>query len=461
MSHRPRKPNAVDRNRKKKQEAQKQRVADSKRANVRGGESRSSFGVSGAGSNRSALQRFGSPEAQNAVSRPLTQQEANFGANPYVPPPQNGGFDFGQRNPAQNNPGLQGTTQLGVNNIIGGLQPQQPPPDFSPTTVGVNNELLRQPNPQQGSTVTNGIINPTTPTGIRDPSGVPRQPLTINEKTILGAAGVTVGLAFGAPLIAAAITAGEITATTAVAESFTLSRIVPVATTAAKKIATNSKTKKQTASWLSRLASNMRQPRFVAGTLVAVIGSYPFAGFLKEEALQTLGLGVSAAIRNNDLDGADEALDLQREVLNPNLWAQILATIPFVNILDTLKDFYKAATIKMDIDTKVVSDMREKLANGETDGEFYARLAQERKDAKEEERRSDNEYYANISAQQAAAKAANRKADEEYWASILTRRKQDAEEKTQRDAAYWAAYYKARQKARDDNARSKLNFGLL
>jgi len=33
----------------------------------------------------------------------------------------------------------------------------------------------------------------------------------------------------------------------------------------------------------------------VAGLLVGAIGSYPFAGFIKEEALQTLGFAVLAA----------------------------------------------------------------------------------------------------------------------------------------------------------------------
>ena len=96
----------------------------------------------------------------------------------------------------------------------------------------------------------------------------------------------------------------------------------------------------------------------IALTLVGAIGSYPFAGFIKEESLQTLGFASETAKRNKDIEGLREALDHMAEVLDKTLWERFLGAIPYANILAQLHDFYDAAKIKMGIDEAGFEDLK-------------------------------------------------------------------------------------------------------
>ena len=186
----------------------------------------------------------------------------------------------------------------------------------------------------------------------------------------------------------------------------------------AQTMATNTATKKATASFLTKAVGAVKDPQFVIGGLMATIGSYPFAGFIKEEALQTVGFGVGVAMNNGDIAGAEEAIALQEQILDPGTWDEIKSKIPFVNVLASLDDFYGAARLKLDIDKKVISDLKIKTERGETDTEMYARIAEDRKTLKEQERVSDAEYYKGIADRKAEAKAADRAADAAYYKGL-------------------------------------------
>ena len=116
------------------------------------------------------------------------------------------------------------------------------------------------------------------------------------------------------------------------------------------RYATNEKTLRKTATWITRLGRKLKSPTIVAGALIGAIGSYPFAGFIKEEALQTLGFGINAAKEGGDLEGEQAAIDLQEEILDPGLWTDITNKIPYANVLGQLNKFYEAARQKLEID---------------------------------------------------------------------------------------------------------------
>ena len=136
-----------------------------------------------------------------------------------------------------------------------------------------------------------------------------------------------------------------------------LLKIKGIGPTLANRIATNTVNAKKTASMISKLGKGVKRP----DVIMMMIGSYPFAGFIKEESLQTLSFGVHSAIQNNDLEGAERAIAEQKEIMDPEIWSGLMNYIPFVNVLANLKDFFDAAWIKIDIDEKVVNDMRNKL----------------------------------------------------------------------------------------------------
>lgn len=248
-------------------------------------------------------------------------------------------------------------------------------------------------------------------------------------------------------------------------------------------IETNTVSQKITATWLAKAAKGLKNPSTVVGTLMAALGSYPFAGFLKEEALQTIGFAVNTAYNNNDIEGAEEALKLQRDILNPGLWDEIKSKIPYVNVLNSLDDFYAAATMKMAVDEQLVKDMKVKIENNETDAQYYERVnnaraaeqeaqrqadeeyysqIQDRLDAAREARRKeDEEYYANLSAKQRAEEEKRRKEEEAYWEKVLADAAKRKAEERAAEAAYWDAYWKEVDKKKMDSAPSNLKFGLL
>jgi len=149
------------------------------------------------------------------------------------------------------------------------------------------------------------------------------------------------------------------------------------------RYATNTKSIGGTTSWLTKLSSSTKlvttenlgtgktvqrlvttsggkllSPGLIAGTLLTVIGTYPFAGFIKEEALQTISFAVRTAEQNEDVEGMETALLEELQILEPNLWNKILNSIPFANVLNQLKIFYDAAMTKLRIDVKTLENLR-------------------------------------------------------------------------------------------------------
>lgn len=228
---------------------------------------------------------------------------------------------------------------------------------------------------------------------------------------VLASAG---GLIGGAAAGGTAVQKAAIVGRTASTGGTTLTRgTVPIA----RAFQTNAKSLATTQSWFGKLFSSTKtvtstslktgvtrtsrvtttglpSPVQLGGIAVAIFGSYPFANFIKEEALQTLSFATKTALENKDIEGGREALEMQMEFLNPDTWNKILGAIPFVNILAKLKDFYKAATKKVEIDSKAFAKLEEEITNPEeTFEESSERIAGERRKEELLQRQRDAEYY--------------------------------------------------------------------
>ncbi len=225
--------------------------------------------------------------------------------------------------------------------------------------------------------------------------------------------------------------------------------------------ATNTATAAATTSWLAKLAGALKNPALVAGGLVAAIGSYPFAGFIKEESIQTLSFAVRTAQMNGDVEGAKAALAHQAEVLDTTLWEGILDNTPFVNVVARLKEFYEAARTKMAIDTKMVADMEIQQATGESDSEKWDRVRQEQADQEQANIDYYNEERKKMLAFEEEAADRDMQEDAAFWRK--ERAKQAALEKADREAeaAFWMEYRRESQKLNESLRPSNLKFGLL
>lgn len=253
---------------------------------------------------------------------------------------------------------------------------------------------------------------------------------------------------------------------TAVAKSFRVGKAGPfpevkVPSFPAQKIAVNTASAKKTASWLGRLASASSNPQAVVGGLMAAIGSYPFAGFIKEEALQTSSFAVKSALDNNDIAGAESAIALQKEILNPDLWGRIYAGVPMVNVLTKLKDFYKAARVKLAIDEQVVADKKRQLETGESDNDYYERVNTQREDSWKSQEEEIENSFAEVQRLIDRAVSEQRKSDEAYWRGVLAKKDKYISDLKKANDDFWSMYYETLQKNREANVPSNLKFGLL
>jgi len=210
------------------------------------------------------------------------------------------------------------------------------------------------------------------------------------------------------------------------------------------RFATNTKSTKLTGTFLGKAAG-----------AIAIIGTYPFAGFIKEEALQTLGMGVFQASQNDNLEGMEMAIKEQEDVLNPTAWEKIINAVPFANVVKQLRDFYKAAQTKLEIDKQNLEIKR----NEEPEEDKWQRIFDEQTARKEEERKADEEYYAGVQESLDRAREEQRAEDEIYWNNIREENLKRDEQKRKEDEEYWAAI---RANVDDWNAgKSQLDFGIL
>jgi hypothetical protein len=341
-----------------------------------------------------------------------------------------------------------------------------------PTSLGSGQVSATPPAPEPSSGFTpDGVmsagekIDPGFVQNLRDAKDKLGAP-TAGQVTAFGALISSIA-SFG---LAGVANAGAAAARTAVSDSLIVGAAPVVeATSVAGSVATNTATVATTTNWFLKLGATIG----VASLLKEAIGSYPFAGFLKEEALQTGSFAVKSAIDAGNYDDAEAGLALQKEMLNPSLWSKIKGAIPYANVLSSLNEFYDAAALKVAVDEQIVADLRTKTESGQSDSEFYASIAEERLAQRELERQSDADYYAEVERQRLAAKLAERKADEEYWSKIAADKLIAEAEKRKADEEYWSAYYKrlselrtpvtstSASKGSSYEPPSKLNFGLL
>jgi len=241
--------------------------------------------------------------------------------------------------------------------------------------------------------------------------------------------------------------------------------VVSKAYSTAGNIPTNTATTAKTISWLGKVGQQLQKPPVIAGMIatgiVGAIGSYPFAGFIKEEALQTLGFTSSTARANKDLAGYQASLEMRREILNPDVWSQIKQSVPFVNVLNNIDDFYKSAKLNLAVDEKLFNDMSIQQQTGETDSQMWQRINNEK--AINEKIQIDyyNQERMKLLEWERQAEIEARNEDARFWAREREKQYQREAEEREANAKFWEAYKKAAYKSEEDSRPSKLNFGII
>ena len=265
----------------------------------------------------------------------------------------------------------------------------------------------------------------------------------------------------------------------------------------------------KTKTWLDKLAVALKKTTPIAATLFAALGSYPFAGFIREEAVQTTDFAFKTAAGMNDVEKMAAATVLIDDLTDRTVQEQILGSVPIVNTVAALKEYFKAVEFKNSVNKAYLSHVSKQLENGESEDEKWARINAE-KDARslsianernarfeasnariqqltlERSRLQNEEFTASRiegelavqgiktlgeteriglreRSQRKMAKERLRQIEVEsaFW---LEYKKQALELETRQmenEAAFWLEYRKRVLELQEDNGRSRLGFGLL
>ncbi|NHZ84433.1 MAG: hypothetical protein GWP19_00955 [Planctomycetia bacterium] len=114
--------------------------------------------------------------------------------------------------------------------------------------------------------------------------------------------------------------------------------------TIARRFMSNGKSQLLTSSLLQKIGLSAT----AAGTALTIFGTYPFAGFIKEEALQTSSLAFKTAFWNKDQEGMANAINQQEELLDSSITKKIISIIPFLNIQKEIFSYFKSARVQVE-----------------------------------------------------------------------------------------------------------------
>jgi len=121
---------------------------------------------------------------------------------------------------------------------------------------------------------------------------------------------------------------------------------------AASRFATNTKSMKLTGSFLGKIGLGVG----AASLGVTLLGTYPFAAFGKEEALQTIAFPMSKAINEGKVEDAQNLLNLSNEIIENS--DGIINQIPIKNVYDSFQDYIDAQAEANIVWQNIINDMK-------------------------------------------------------------------------------------------------------
>ena len=167
-----------------------------------------------------------------------------------------------------------------------------------------------------------------------------------------------------------------------------------------------------------------------ASILIGAIGSYPFAGFIKEEALQTLSFATKVAIDSGDLERAQVSIDQVNEVLNPEAWEKLIGSVPYANVLKQLQDFYLAAATKNAADQRSL-DKKTQIAQGNIESDFARERRVSDEAARERDiiaQEEDTERFEGIEAERTQTANEDKRLNSIYFQLLRDKKFEEAEQ---------------------------------
>jgi len=134
-----------------------------------------------------------------------------------------------------------------------------------------------------------------------------------------------------------------------------INKIFHAARPVAARFATTTKSTAITKGFLVKLGLGMMAVNLAAD----VIGTYPFAAFGKEEALQAISFPMTRAIDAGNLDDAQMLLDASNELIDAT--PAIVSKIPYKNVVQSFTNYSIAQTKANEVWQRLIDTKRQKL----------------------------------------------------------------------------------------------------
>ena len=277
--------------------------------------------------------------------------------------------------------------------------------------------------------------------------------------------------------------------------------LVKNAASTSQKIASNTKTAKQSAGWIAKLLSAKKGSiidkviaiSFGTWFVSEVVGTYPFANTQETKALETLHFAYAQARKNNDVQGMKDAIAMRKEFSNPALDG-IARNVPWGNIQVAVKKLIRAEQLQLNIDERQMNNLALKNQLGMSDADLRKLEFEQEQTAFDEHRQKNRELDAHfLDLELQARKKASDEFNEEklkteekvlklketagdleriqrrnvleqeaeFWAEQRRLRREEEAREREEIARFWFEYRKQAAKFGSDNTPSKLGFGLF
>lgn len=210
-------------------------------------------------------------------------------------------------------------------------------------------------------------------------AGAARTGTAVITRTATGVSGVTKGISLTAQR-----------AFTGKSAKFALDKVFHAARPIAAKYATNPKSVGLTTSLIKKTMTVVKNPAFIIGA----IGSYPFASFIKEEAIQTLSIPIMKAVGAGDLETATALTEDVDAMLADS--GGLLAVVPYANVVKRLISFFEAAGKANDAWKEIIATESATMATEATEPSFEEQRTASDEAARTrslENRAKDAEYF--------------------------------------------------------------------
>lgn len=166
--------------------------------------------------------------------------------------------------------------------------------------------------------------------------------------------------------------------------------------------------------------SLMKKAGASIGTLALVgtaVGTYPFAEFELAEATDKIGIAMFQAQKEQDFEKVEELGTYLDEMLDPNMWGKIISTIPFLNVVRSVRKNIAAAQKSAQTFRSLAANAlaeRDALAAEGFSSEFEKSRAESR-DVELQQRKEDTTFFENQQAENRQKELEQRQRDSEYF----------------------------------------------